>query len=59
MNLYRFIFDDGAVTFAAYPSNALVFAARFAKWRKSELLRIDELCQIPRQIAFALEADYV
>lgn len=57
MNLYRFIFDDGALTFPAYPSCALVFAAMFARWRKAELLRIEE--DRPLQTGFTLEADYV
>lgn len=57
MNLYRFIFSDGAMTFATYPWSALRFAAMFARWRGSELLRIVEVR--PLQIGFALEADYV
>lgn len=57
MNLYRFIFDNGAMTFPAYPSCALVFAAMFARWRKAELLRIEEVR--PLQPGFQLEVDYV
>lgn len=43
MTLYRFIFSDGTTTFAAMPNNALIWGAFFARWRRAELLEIEEI----------------
>ena len=51
MVLFRAFFDCSApVTFAAFPRDALLTAARFARWKRAYLLGISECRRLTHQM---------
>lgn len=50
MVLYRFEYSGASITFAAFPREALIHAARMARASGRELLRIRELHPVSHQL---------